>query len=125
MISVSYAPDLKTVRTMKVNDATLPTERRAGVNLADFDEVIVQVLLKNSCTAATVTPHYWSPEKGGFVADAVGVTVVAAAVGIRKIVRVGRCESVFFEVTAIVGGAASADRVFIELSGIPSYDKVG
>jgi hypothetical protein len=125
MLSVTYSPELKTVRVVKVNDAALPVERKSGVNLADFDEVIVHVILKNACTAATIEPHYWSPEKGGFVADAAGVTVVAATAGIRKIVRVGRCESVFFEVTGIAGGAATSERVFIELAGIPSYDKVG
>lgn len=125
MLSVTYSPELKTVRQVKINDAALPAERKYGTNLADFDEVIVHVLLKNGCTAATVTPYYWSPEKGGFIADAAGVTVVAAAAGIRKIVRVGRCESVFFEVTGIAGGAATDERVFIELAGIPSYDKVG
>jgi hypothetical protein len=125
MLSVTYSPELKRVRVVKVNDAALPTERKQGVNLADFDEVIVHVILKNACTAATITPYYWSPEKGGFVADAAGVTVVAATAGIRKIVRVGRCESVFFEVTGIAGGAGTSERVFIELAGIPSYDKVG
>jgi hypothetical protein len=123
--SVTYSPDLKTVRAAKVVDAALPTEKKYGVNLADFDEVIVHVVLKNGCTAATVTPYYWSPEKGGFIADAAGVTVVAATAGIRKIIRVGRCESVFFEISGIAGGAATDERVFIELAGIPSYDKVG
>ena len=125
MISVTYSPELKTVRRVKVNDGALPTERKAGVNLADFDELIVHVILKNSATAATVTPYYWSPEKGGFVADSAGVTIVAAAAGLRKIIRVGRTESVFFEVTGIAGGAATDERVFIELAGIPRYDKVG
>jgi hypothetical protein len=125
--SVSYSPDLKTVRTVKVNDVALPTEKKYGINLADFDEVIVHAVLKNGATGATVTPYYWSPEAGKFIADAAGVTIVAAGANsaIRKIIRVGRCESVFFEVTAIAGGAGTDDRVSIELSGIPSYDKVG
>lgn len=124
-VSVTYSPELRTVRHVKVNDAALPTKRVNGINVAEFDEIAVQVILKNSCTAATITPYYWSPEKGGFIADSIGVTIVAGANGLRKIIRVGHHESVFLEVSGIAGGAATDLRVYIEAAGIPVFDRVG
>jgi hypothetical protein len=121
--NVTYAPTFRTVRKVSANDAALPTSRKEGINLADFDEVVVQVLLKNGGTAAVVEAFFWSPEAGAFVPLETPVTITAAGKGVRKVLRVNRSESVFFEVTGIAGGAG--ERVFVEVAGIPEYDKVG
>lgn len=124
-MSVGYAPTMNTVRVVKDNDVALPTEKRFGTNLADFDEIVVHVVLKNSATAATVEPHYWSDAAAAFLPLETPVTITAAGAGVRNTIRVDRSVSVFFEITGIAGGVATNDRVFVELSGVPAYHKVG
>jgi hypothetical protein len=120
---VPYAPEMNTVRIVKVNDAALPNARKFGISCADYDEVAVQLILKNGCTTATVEAHYWSEEAGAFLPLVAPVVVTGS--GVRQVVRVARALSVFWEVTAIAGGSATAERVFIELSGLPKYNEVG
>ncbi len=118
---IGYAPDFHVVREVAADDAALPTGKSAGVNCAEFDEVSVMVTLLNSATAANVEAHFWSPAKngtpnGGFVPDASPTVIAGVAAGVRKVVRVGHHDSVFFEVTGITGG--SGNRVRVEVAGI-------
>jgi len=126
--SVPYAPGSSVFREVDANDAALPTERKAGINCADFDEVVVTATLLNGGTAATVEPHFWSEAKngapnGGFVPEATPQVLAVTAAGARRIFRVGHSGSVFFEVTGIAGGAGK--RVRLEVSGIPVYGRKG
>jgi hypothetical protein len=121
--TIPYAPDMNTVRFVKINDAALPTARKFGVNCADYDYVVVNLILKNSCTAANVEPHYWSNEAGAFLPLA--TPVVVSVPGARVVLRVARSVGVFFEVTGIVGGVPANDRVFVEVSGLLASQEVG
>jgi len=128
--SVPYAPDFNTFREVDANDALLPSERKSGINCADFDEVVIQASLLGGATAATIEPHFWSPSKngapnGGFVPEATPQTIAlsGANTGVRKIFRVGHSGSVFFEVSGLAGGAGK--RVRIEVAGIPVYGRKG
>lgn len=120
---IPYLPGLKTIRTVKANDAALPTEKKFGINLADYEEIVLNVALQNSATAATVTLYTWSPAAGAFVPFNPGVAVTGGEQQSRF--RVSRSDSVFFEVTAITGGSASDERVVLEIGGVPAFDKVG
>jgi hypothetical protein len=120
--TVSYAPKMGLIRVVSANDAALPTSKNAGVNLSDFDEVVLHVVLKNGATSADVQVHVWSPEAAAFLPFDPALSVTNSS-GTRSILRVGRPESAFFEVTGIVGGAG--ERIFLELAGIPAYDEVG
>ena len=57
---VPYAPDMQVIREVTGSDVSLPTKREAGINCADFDELMVFVTPKTGGTAATVEPHFWS-----------------------------------------------------------------
>lgn len=125
---VPAAPTFSLFREVAANDAALPTKKEAGINCADFDEVAIHATLLNGGTAATVEPHFWASEKdgspnGGFVPEATPQTLAVTAAGARKIFRVAHCDSVFFEVTGIAGGAG--ERVRLEVSGVPIYGRTG
>lgn len=122
---IPYAPKQSTLRIVKVNDAALPTVKNAGLNFADFDQIVLGVVLKNSASAAQVQPHFWSTEAAAFLPLETPETVVASGSGVRKVLNVHRCDAVFFEVTGIAGGVATSDRVFLEFSGFPKFDEVG
>lgn len=124
MATVSYAPHFNLVRTVQNNDAALPTEKRYGINMADFAEAVLMFSFHNSATACDVTPWFWSDEANAFLADNTPATVTISNNGLLK-VNVYRHGSVFLAVTAITGGAINTDRVKIEAAGLPQYDKVG
>ena len=124
MSVVTYAPDFKTLKVVKDNEA-LPTEKRYGVNLADFDEVVVMATLHLGATAATVQAYFWSAEAGAFIAEETPDTVTVGGAGVLAKLATHRHPSVFFRVTGITGGTGGTDRVKLEVAGAPAYDKVG
>jgi hypothetical protein len=112
-------------REVSANDTALPTVREAGLNCADFDEVVVVATPVLPCSGANIEPHFWSPNKdgtpnGGFVPEATPV-VMAMGTGARKVFRVAHTESVFFEVTGMAGGGGA---VRLEVSGVPVYGRM-
>jgi len=125
---VPYAPDLGLIREVVGNDAALPTKREAGINCADFDELMVIVTPKGGTTAANVEAHFWSDAKdgspnGGFVSEVTAQTIVISGGAAKmRIVRVGHSKSVWFHVTGLAGGATT---VRIEVAGIPVYGHKG
>ena len=126
---VTALPELRLVREVEAVDGSLPSEKRAGVNLADFDEVAVVVTLLNGATAADVEPHFWSdakegsPANGGFVPPSPAATLSVTASGQRFVYRVAHHGAVFFQVTSITGGAGK--RVRVEVGGVPVYNRMG
>lgn len=125
MAVVSYAPMYRLVRTVKADDASLPTEKRYGINVADFDEVDLMVSLHNSATVATVEPYFWSEEADAFLPEHESQSVEVSTPGMVVRMTVRRHGSVYFAVTGIAGGVDTDDRVKLEVAGVPSYDKVG
>jgi len=121
---ITYAPHFTLHRTVQNNDSALPATKRGGLNLADFDEVVVIASFHNSATAADVTPYFWSDAKGAFVTDNTPVTVTFSGDGLYKY-AVNRHGSVFFRVESIVGGAVDTDRVKMEIAGLPMYHEIG
>lgn len=122
---VPSAPASSIFREVSANDAALPTAKEAGLNCADFDEVVITATPVAPCSGANVEPHFWSPSKNGtpngaFVPEATPV-VMAMGMGARKVFRVAHAESVFFEVTGIAGGGGS---VRLEVSGVPVYGRM-
>lgn len=122
---VGYAPDFALVREVTAVDAALPAVKTAGLNLAEFDEVVVEVTLDGP-TGVVVEPVYWvegvGAVAGSFVRDATSQKLtVPSAAGLRKIVRVAHHGSVFFEVTGLVG----AGSVFVHVAGVPVFGKAG
>ena len=122
---VPYAPDMNCIREVAANDS-LPTERKYGINCADFDELMVFLTPVAGATAASVEPHFWSESKdgspnGGFVTEVTPQTLaIAGGSSKMKIIRVGHAKSVWFHVTGLAGGS-----VRLEVSGIPVYGKMG
>jgi len=123
---VPSAPKASLFREVAANDAALPTEKKAGLNCADFDEIVVIATPVAPCSGANVEPHFWSEAKdgtpnGGFIAEATPV-VLAMGGGVRKVFRVAHADSVFFEVTGMAGGGG---KVRLEVYGVPVYGRVG
>jgi hypothetical protein len=123
---VPSAPTSSIFREVSANDAALPVKKEAGINCADFDEVVVVATPVAPCSGANIEPHFWSESKdgtpnGGFIPDVVP-QIMAMGSGTRKVFRVAHCESVFFEITAMAGGGGS---VRLEVSGVPIYGRVG
>lgn len=123
MPSVPNLPDLEVARTVKVADAALPTERRGGVSCADYEEIVVNLVLLNGATGATVTAFAWSPAAGKFLPYDPILTRTGGEGRFRF--RVDRAHTLFLQVTAIAGGAATDDRIRLELGGVPCNDEVG
>lgn len=122
---VPSAPKLSTFREVSANDAALPTEKKAGINCADFDEVVVVATPVAPCSGATIEAHFWSDAKdgtpnGGFVPEATPQTLTMGS-GTRMVFRVAHAGSVFFEVTAMAGGGG---KVRLEVSGVPVYGRM-
>lgn len=124
-MSITYSPTSKLMRSVGANDAVLPTTRLDGLNLADFDEVLLQVSLHNTATAATIQAYFWSDEAGAFLPESTPVTVVAAGSGVLGRLRVHRHSSVFFRVTSIAGGTPGLVWVKLAFAGVPNYHQVG
>jgi hypothetical protein len=107
-------------------DAALPVKKEAGINCCDFDEVVLVATPVAPCTGATIEPHFWAehadgtPDNGAFVPEATPVVLAMAVPGTRKVFRVAHSESVFFEVTGIVGGG----KVRLEVYGVPVYGRL-
>lgn len=126
---VAMAPEFNVIREVAANDSVLPTKKEAGINCADYDELVVTVTLLGGATAAVIEPHFWSdakngtPNNGGFVNEATPQTISGVAAGVIKRVFVHHHGSVFFGVTGITGG--SGNRVRIEVAGIPVFGKAG
>ncbi len=123
MKSVDYAPGVTTIRTVKDNDAALPATKIGGVNCAEYDEVILGVVLQNSATKVTIQAYAWSPAAAAFLPYLPVLSYTGGQARMRFAVE--RADSVFFEITAITGGVNTDDRVVLELSGAPSYNRVG
>jgi hypothetical protein len=124
---VPYAPDMQVIREITTADVALPTKREAGINCADFDELLVLVTPKPGASALTVEPHFWSEAfdggvgtNGKFVPESSPQTITMGAAGKMRIVRVGHAKSVWFHCTALTGAGAR-----IEVSGIPVYGQKG
>lgn len=125
---VSYNPTLLHVRTISVNEAAAPGEKKFGLNLAEFDEVILVGTPLGGATAFTVDVNFWSEAKdgtpnGGFVPALPAISLSFTASGQRAIVRVAHHGSVFFQVPSITGG--TGDRVRLEVAGIPAFNRRG
>jgi len=123
---ISYAPTFHVVREPSANDAALPTQKSAGLNCDEFDEVVVMVTVTGAVTAATIEPHFWAGAKngtpnGGFVPEATPQTISVTAAGVRKVLRVAHHDSVFFELTGLTG----AGTVRIEVAGVPVFERRG
>jgi hypothetical protein len=121
---VPNLPDMKVVRVVKVNDTVLPVARRYGISVADYEEIVLHVVLKNSATAATITAYAWSPEANTFLPyDSAVTKSVAGSARIKFLLD--RAHTVFLMVTGIAGGVPTKDRVFLEVGGIPINQTVG
>jgi hypothetical protein len=120
--SVPNLPDMNLVRVLKANDGALPTEKRHAIACSDYEEIVVNVVLKNSATAATVTIYAWSDEAEAFISYSTALTYTGGQARVRF--RVDRAH-IYPRVTAIGGGVATNDRVFLEIGGVPVYDRVG
>lgn len=121
-----YAPDLTRIREGVASaDLALPTAKTAGLNLAEFDEIVVQVGLTGAATGCVVEACFWEDgagAAGAFVREATTQKLtVAAAPGSRKTMRVAHHGSVFFEITGIVGVGA----VNVAIGGVPVFGQTG
>jgi|GEM_PF-1868453 len=124
---ISYSPTYHLNRVVQNDEALpgdLPTYKGAGINMGEFNRVAVVATFYNSATAADVTPYFWSDEAGAFVADNTPATVTYSGDGL-EVHEVYRHPSVYFRVDNIVGGAINTDRVKLEVSGLPSFHRVG
>lgn len=116
-------PALSVYRKVEANDSALPTSKRAGLNCADFDEILVVASLKGGATAAIIEPHYFSDEESRFLPSLPAEQFSLSGQGQRFVLRVGHHGSVFFVVNAITGG--SGERVVLEVGGIPVHGQKG
>lgn len=123
MPSVPNLPDVATMRVVKVNDAALPTEARAGFSVADYHEIVVNLILENGATAATIEAFFWSPAGAKFFPQSPPIAYTGGEVQLRW--QVNRAAKIFVEVTGIVGGVVADDRVFLEVGGVPANHEVG
>ncbi len=123
MPSVPNLPDLATMRVVKANDTAIPTDERFGFSVADYREIVVNLILKNSATAATIEAYFWSPEGAKFFPQSPPITYTGGE--IQLVWTVNRARKIFIEVTGIVGGVVTDDRVFLEIGGVPANDEVG
>jgi hypothetical protein len=123
MPSVPNLPALATMRVVKANDAAIPTESRFGFSVADYREIVVNLILKNSATAATIEAFFWSPEGAKFFPQSPPIAYTGGE--IQLVWTVNRAQKIFIEVTGIAGGVAADDRVFLEIGGVPANNEVG
>lgn len=121
--SIPNLPDMVAARVAKIADAALPVARRFGFSVADYEEIVLHVVLKNSATAATIEAHAWSPEANAFLPYDPPVTYTGGNARIRW--RVDRAHTIFIEVSSITGGVPTKDRVFLEIGGVPINQTVG
>lgn len=127
---IAPAPNFTVVREVSADDAELPGSKKAGINCADFDEIVLICSLTGEASAADVEAHYWADafdsgdaevENGAFVPDETPVVISVDENGLRKVLRVGHHGSVFFEVSGLTGDGG----VRIEAAGIPVYGRSG
>ena len=123
MPSIPNLPEVATMRVVKANDGANPTEARAGFSTADYHEIVVNLILKNAATGATLEALFWSPEGNKFFSQSPAITYTGGEVQLRW--QVNRAARVFVKVTGIVGGVAADDRVFLEIGGVPANHEVG
>lgn len=123
LYSIPNLPDVVTARVVRLNDAAIPTDPRAGFSVADYREIVVNLILKNSATAATIEAYFWSPEGAKFFAQNPAITYTGGEV--QLVWTVNRAQRIFIEVTGIVGGTPADDRVFLEIGGVPANHEVG
>lgn len=125
---ISYNPELKNVRVLDAQDAALPTDKGAGFNCAEFDEIVVVGTVLGGATAFTLVPYFWSDSKngtpnGGFVPALPAISLSFTASGQRTIIRVAHHGSVWLHVPSVTAGAG--ERVRLEVAGIPVFDRIG
>lgn len=124
MPSVPNLPDLSTIRTVKVDDPVLlPTDKRAAFSVADYQEIVINVILENAATAVTLDAFYWSPAAGRFFVPDPTLTYTGGERQLRW--RVNRAARIYIRVTGIVGGVPADDRVLLEIGGVPANHEVG
>jgi hypothetical protein len=123
MPSIPNLPDVATMRVVKVDDAATPTDPRAGFSVADYHEIVMNLILKNGASAAALEAFFWSPEGAKFFPQSPAITYTGGEVQLRW--QVNRAGRIFVKVTGIVGGAATDDRVFLEIGGVPANHEVG
>ena len=122
--SIPNLPDVTTARVVKANDpGPNPTEPRKGFSVADYHEIVVNVVLKNSATAVTVEVLFWSPEGAKYFSQSPAITYTGGEAQLRW--QVNRAARIFIKVTGIVGGSSLDDRVFLEIGGVPANHEVG
>lgn len=121
--SIPNLPDVTTARVVKANDAAIPTDPRAGFSVADYREIVVNLILKNGATAATIEAYFWSPEGAKFFAQNPPIAYTGGEA--QLVWTVNRAVRLFVEVTGIAGGVATDDRVFLEIGGVPANHEVG
>jgi hypothetical protein len=121
--SIPNLPDLTTARVVKAADVSIPTDERAGFSVGDYREIVVNLILKNSATAATIEAYFWSPEGAKFFPQSPAITYSGGEV--QLVWTVNRAKRIFIEVSSITGGTPADDRVFLEIGGVPANHEVG
>lgn len=125
---ISYNPTLNVVRELEAQDSALPTEKKNGVNCAEFDEIVVVGTVLGGATAFTLDVYFWSEAKdgspnGGFVPALPAISLSFTASGQRAIVRVAHHATVWLHVPSITGGTGK--RVRLEAAGVPAFNVRG
>lgn len=124
MSSVPNLPEVATMRVVKADDpAPLPTSIRAGFSVADYREIVVNLILDNAASAATIEAFFWSTVAGKFFPQSPAITYTGGEV--QLVWRVNRAKKIFVKVDGIVGGIVTDDRVFLEIGGVPANHEVG
>jgi hypothetical protein len=65
-------------------DATPPTQgKAAGMNMAGYEEAIIEVLPKGASGNPSATIYWWSDAAGAWISDHTPVTFAAAGAGVE------------------------------------------